>query len=104
MKGRSPTTQEREWMDAVAKLGCIVCRKHLGMHQPEVSIHHIDGRTKPDAHLNSIPLCALHHQLGGKDGPYIAVHPWKARFEAAYGTQEELRQECARLIEGEANG
>ncbi len=86
-------------MDAIAKLGCIVCRTRLGMHQPEISIHHIDGRTKANAHLNTIPLCALHHQLGGDSGSYIAVHPWKARFEAAYGTQEELRQECARLIE-----
>jgi len=86
-------------MDDVAKLGCIVCRKHLGMHQPEISIHHIDGRTKPNAHLNTIPLCALHHQLGGDQGPYIAVHPWKKRFENEYGTQEELRQECVRLVE-----
>lgn len=91
-------------MDEVGHLGCIVCRTHLGVFQPEASIHHIDGRTKPNAHLNTIPLCALHHQLGGDTGSYIAVHPWKKRFEAAYGTQEELRQECERLIERKTNG
>jgi len=104
VKGRSPTAEERDWMDEIGKLGCIVCRMHLGMFQPEVSIHHIDGRTKPDAHLKTIPLCALHHQLGGDSGPYIAVHPWKARFEAAYGTQQELRQECERLIGRTSDG
>jgi hypothetical protein len=28
------------------------------------------------------------------------VHPWKRRFEDAYGTQSELLEECSRLVEG----
>jgi hypothetical protein len=97
MKGRTPTQAEAAWMSKVARLGCIVCRR-LGISQPEVSIHHIDGRTKPGAHFLTIPLCARHHQLGG-DG-FIPVHPWKRRFEDAYGTQSELLEECSRLVEG----
>jgi hypothetical protein len=64
-----------------------------------VSIHHIAGRTLPDAHKLVLPLCAGHHQDGtGQDKSMIAVHPYKARFEAKYGTQKELLAEVMQLI------
>ena len=94
MKGRAPTADEARFMDAIAGLGCVACRKD-GWHNPDVSVHHIDGRTKPGAHLLVLPLCAGHHQDGtGPNTTLIAVHPYKARFEARYGTQRELLAEC----------
>ena len=93
-KGRPPTAEEARFMDAIAQLGCPACRQD-GWHNPDVSIHHIDGRTKPGAHLLVLPLCAGHHQHGtGPKTTLIAVHPYKARFEARYGTQRELLAEC----------
>jgi hypothetical protein len=90
VKGRAPTKAEKQLWHDMAGLGCIAC--HLDGHvNPWVSIHHIDGRTKPDAHKKVLPLCAGHHQDGtGQDKSLIAIHPWKARFEEKYGTQEEL--------------
>ena len=82
------------WM-ALASLGCIACRKDGHFVSP-VSIHHIDGRTKPDASWRVLPLCARHHQTGGKDAP--AIHPWKRRFEERYGTQAELMAECVNIL------
>ena len=65
-----------------------------------VSIHHIDGRTKPGAHRKVLPLCAGHHQDGtGNDKSRIAVHPYKRRFEARYGSQMELKALCDALLE-----
>ena len=98
MKGRPPTAEEARFMDAIAKLGCVACRKD-GWENLDVSVHHIDGRTKPDAHRLVLPLCAGHHQAGtGANPTLIAVHPDKARFEARYGAQRELLAECVAML------
>lgn len=94
MKGRTPNAEERRFMDAIGSLGCLACAKD-GHVNPWISLHHIDGRTKPGAHKLVIGLCAGHHQDGtGADPSMIAVHPYKARFEAKYGTQLELLAEA----------
>lgn len=98
MKGRTPTRKESEFMDKASSIGCIACLLD-GHVTPTVSIHHIDGRTKPDAHYNVLPLCAGHHQDGTGIPGLIAVHPWKARFEARYGSQWDLLSMVKILIE-----
>lgn len=98
-KQRAVTADEREQWDRLAGLGCIACMRD-GVHQPVVSIHHIDGRTKPGCHKLVLPLCAGHHQQGtGENKELVAVHPYKARFEALYGSQEYLMQLCAKMLE-----
>jgi hypothetical protein len=70
-----------------------------GHYNPHVSIHHVEGRTKPGCHLLVLPLCASHHQQDDTDpAGRIAVHPNKAHFEARYGSQEELMLQCAQLL------
>ena len=103
MKGRTPTVEEKALWDRLAReVGCIACRldNRLNSH---VSIHHIDGRTKPGAHKLVLPLCAPHHQHDDTDpAGRIGVHPWKKRFETKYGTQLELLATCMKiLMEGE---
>jgi len=98
MKGRPPTTAEAQFMTRIAALGCIACRKD-GWHNAIVSIHHIDGRTKPGAHLLVLPLCGPHHQQDDTDlRGRISVHGRKATFQAIYGTERELLAECLTLI------
>lgn len=92
----NPTKAERELWTKIADYGCIACRKD-GNYNPVVSLHHISGRTKPGAHRLVLPLCANHHQTGGKEAP--AVHPWKARFEAKYGKQLDLLAEIMEQID-----
>lgn len=98
-KQRAVTAAEKEYWNRLAGLGCIACMiDHV--HTPEVSIHHVDGRTKPGCHMLVLPLCAGHHQAGtGNNKDLTAVHPYKARFEAKYGTQQELMARCAELLE-----
>jgi len=98
MKGRAPTAEESRFMDHVASLGCIACLKD-GHHIQEVSIHHIDGRTKPGAHFLVLPLCGPHHQQDDTDPRgRISVHGRKATFQARYGTQAELLAECVEIL------
>lgn len=98
MKGRSPTADETRFMSRIAALGCIACRKD-GWHNAVVSIHHIDGRTKPGAHLLVLPLCGPHHQQDDTDPRgRISLHGRKATFQAIYGTERELLSECLALI------
>lgn len=97
MKGRAPNASEKRFHDLLASVvGCIACRQE-GMFTPRISIHHIDGRTKPDAHWLVLSLCGPHHQDAGIPG-VCAVHPWKTRFEARYGTQRELLRECLEIL------
>lgn len=100
MKGRNRTAAEKRFHDQLASLGCIACRLD-GTHNPVVSIHHINGRTRPGAHMQVLPLCAGHHQDGTGWPGLIAVHPWKRRFEDKYGTQEQLLERCNKLLEGD---
>lgn len=98
-KQRAVTSEEKELWDRMASLGCIACLRE-GVFEPDVSIHHIDGRTKSGCHKMVLPLCASHHQDGtGKNPHYIAVHPWKARFENRFGTQQELIAHCTQLLQ-----
>lgn len=97
MKGSAPTKAEKALWDRMAAYGCVACRKD-GVINTQVSIHHIDGRTKPGAHQRVLPLCAGHHQDGTGQPGLIAVHPWKARFEARYGKQSDLLAELMEAI------
>lgn len=97
MKGRNPNKQEKLWMSSIVQLGCIVCRVHYDCDSP-AEIHHIDGKTKPDAHLKTIPLCFRHHREGVNSELYVSRHPFKHEFEERYGTEESLLQKVKELI------
>lgn len=100
-KQRAVTAKEKELWSRLAALGCVACMKD-GRHNPHVSIHHVDGRTKPGCHLLVLPLCAGHHQDGTGAPGLIAVHPWKAQFEERYGDQRMLVLECMKMLKQEA--
>lgn len=100
LKGRTPTAAERVVMDALGKLPCIACMQH-GKESLLISLHHIEGRTKPGAHLLQLPLCDPHHQHAAP-AKIRAEFPWlvpvhadgitggKAEFSRHNGTEQEL--------------
>jgi hypothetical protein len=96
IKGRKPTKKEAEHMDKVSQLGCIVCRNTNGCITP-AEIHHIEGKTKVDSHFKVLPLCFDHHRKGNRFRP-ISRHPYKRRFEEAYGKEEKLLEQVNRLL------
>ena len=98
MKGATRTKAHKSYHNAMARLGCIACYMD-GWYNDYVSIHHIDGRTKPHAHWLVIPLCAGHHQDGtGNDKSMVAVHPYKRQFEDRYAHQFGLYQKCVLML------
>lgn len=99
MKGRPPTAEEARFMDRMGALPCIACLKD-GWTNHVISLHHIDGRTKPGAHLLVLPLCAPHHVQDDSDPRgRISLHGRKATFQARYGTERELLAECVAMLE-----
>ena len=97
MKGRNPTKAEQKHMDRVRELGCIVCYLHFGIRK-NCEIHHVKGKTKEGAHYKVLPLCFEHHRMGSDKEP-ISRHPYKKRFEQAYGSEQELLQKVDELLE-----
>lgn len=96
MKGKSPSAAQKRFHDALCRaVGCVACAMEDRFND-YVSIHHIDGRTKPDAHWLVLPLCGPHHQ---DDGTAIAVHPWKTQFEDRYGKQMDLLVWCIEQLQ-----
>jgi hypothetical protein len=90
MAGRTPTAAEQKFMNAVASLGCLACLKD-GRVNPWISLHHIDGRTKPGAHFEVLGLCSPHHQQDDSDPlQRPSVHGRKKTFVERYGTEYEL--------------
>lgn len=99
-KGRTPTASERRIMDKLGALPCIACLQH-GKVSHLVSLHHIDGRTAPNAHANVLPLCIFHHQHVAP-AELRLEYPWlipvhaagnvggRAEFEKMNGTQQDL--------------
>ena len=101
MKGRNPTSEQKRFWDLLAShIGCVASRMD-GFFDSQCSIHHIDGRTKPDAHWLVLPLSAGNHQDGTGAPGRIAVHPWKARFEARYGRQRDLLVWCIEQLQAQ---
>lgn len=96
MKGKNRTAAEKKFHDQIASLGCVACDFH-DIFTPHVSIHHIAGRTSPGSHFKVLPLCGSHHQDMGNGA--IAVHPYKARFEAKYGSQMDLLRACIQELQ-----
>lgn len=82
------TKQERKHMNAVAELGCAMCRHIHGPHAPgPVELHHLRaGGWGRGGVRTLIPLCVRHHR--GNEG----VHGMGTKaFERHYDiTQQQL--------------
>lgn len=96
-----PNAAERRWMDAVAKLGCIVCRRQGRGYVP-CAVHHIVEGGRRLGHMYTIGLCDPGHHQNSPDRAEISRHPHRARFTAAYGSEYALLAATRELIEAQA--
>lgn len=90
------TKAEKKWLDAICQLGCVVCHLVYRVKSPAVP-HHLLSGGRRKGHLFTIPLCDPGHHQYPKEG-MIARHPTKARFEAEYGTEEELLEKTKQML------
>lgn len=78
-----------KYLDAVADLGCVVCR-NLGHGITPAEIHHLragQGMAQRASDALVIPLCPTHHRLGGHG---VAIHADRKWFEQLYGPELRL--------------
>ena len=83
---------EREHMGVIAGLFCIVCR-NLRLGESPAEVHHVRflaGGGQRAGNLETIPLCPMHHRLGGFG---VAIHAGRKTWEAKYGTEAELLEQ-----------
>ena len=92
---RNVKKSEKRWLNEVAQLGCLVC-KRMGYGETPAEIHHIRsgqgwGRA---SHYQTIPLCPEHHR--GRSG----VHGLGTKgFVRHYGyTEQDLLDQVYQLI------
>lgn len=92
------TNLERKHMNKVSQLGCCVCFRIHGPHEPgPVELHHPRkgvGMAQRASHFDVLPLCVSHHR--GKMG----IHGMgRKAFEAHYGfTELELLDDVGKKI------
>ena len=86
-------------MDAICQIGCIVCLVHERLPGVPGCPHHLltDGGRRI-GHLHTICLCDPGHHQNSPTPKKISRHPTKARFEAAYGSEEYLLERSRHLV------
>ncbi len=85
----APTVEERAWLDWIVAYGCVACRMD-GYQDVPGEVHHLIYGQRRMGHLFTILLCPGHHRDGTGAPGLIARHPYKARFERQYGSEESL--------------
>lgn len=91
------TLAEKRHMAAVARLGCIVCRR-LGYGPTPAEIHHprsLAGMGQKASHFDALPICHLHHRTGGHG---VALHAGQRTWEANFGTEAELLEKVREIL------
>jgi hypothetical protein len=88
------TKNEKNALDKIARLGCIVCSAAYGIEMPDVQLHHVRRFGKPRFASPCLPLCFEHH-LGN-----TGIHLMGAKgFTAKHGfTQEALLEKVNELL------
>ena len=82
---------EKEYLNKVANLGCIICGQSAEIHHLRTGM----GMGQRNDNNNVIPFCPTHHRLGGYG---VAYHAGRLLFEANFGTELELLQKTKDLL------
>ncbi|CAB3972269.1 MULTISPECIES: Ref family recombination enhancement nuclease [Burkholderia] len=84
-------------MGRVAELGCIVCL-NLRLGRSAAECHHarcFAGGGQKSTDFHTIPLCPLHHRLGGSG---VALHAGRQTFARIFGTEPELLLQVLQML------
>lgn len=94
------TTAEKRYMSRIADLGCVVCR-NLGHGPTPAELHHPRtgvGKGQRSSNMDVLPLCPLHHRLGGHG---IAFHAGQKTWQEKFGSEWDLVAQIKREIGGD---
>lgn len=82
---------EKEYLNRVASLGCIICGSPAEIHHLRTNM----GLGMRNDYKNTIPLCPSHHRTGGYK---VAYHAGRLAFESQFGTETELLEKVKNLL------
>lgn len=85
------TREEKRHLDKVAGLGCIICGAQAEIHHPRFAA----GMSQRSPHFLAIPLCPMHHRLGGYGE---ALHQGQGLFERNHMSEVEMLAETIRRL------
>lgn len=90
------TKAEKEWMNRVSEIGCIVCLNEYGEGSP-AEMHHVNahGMGLRSDNYSVIPLCPAHHRTGGHG---VAVHAGKETWENRFGYEIDLLEQVREIL------
>lgn len=92
-----PSALGLEHMGRVAELGCIVCL-NLRLGRSPAECHHarcFAGGGQKSTDFHTIPLCPLHHRLGGSG---VALHAGRQSFARNFGDEPALLLQTLRML------
>jgi hypothetical protein len=87
MQSRKADKEEKIWLNLIAQLPCIVCDFYYCETDSPAETHHLEGKTKPKAHLKTIRLCHKHHRVKDNNNPqrWVSLHgDGKNKFKKRY--------------------
>lgn len=85
-------------MDAIVQIGCIACLV-TGISGTPGAVHHMLRGGRRMGHLFTLCLCDPgHHKMPPADSGKIPRHPFKRRFETAYGSEHKLLELTRQLV------
>lgn len=85
------TKAEKQYLNRVAELGCIICRMPAEIHHLRTGV----GLGMRNDYKNAIPLCHTHHRTGGHG---VAYHAGRLAFEENFGSETELLEKVRNLL------
>ena len=91
---------DKRHLDAVQGLGCLICL-HMGYPDSPAEIHHVrtmHGRRITRDHSFVLPLCPIHHRIGGWG---VAFHAGSREWQRIHGTEEMLLNEVNQRLQTE---
>lgn len=93
------TKAERQWIESILELGCIVCLLFRGVRTP-AEVHHLLRAGRRLGHLFTIPLCYWHHRSGRNDEEVVSRDQCVRRFEQRYGKESYLLEQTKKRVDG----
>lgn len=92
------TKADKQWLNDICRLGCVVC-SNLGNIGSPAEVHHLRsgvGAAQKSTDQRSIPLCPMHHRLGGYG---VAFHAGQRVWQEKFGNEEDLLAQTVIVVE-----
>lgn len=92
------TAAESRHLDRLARMGCVLCRVHLGITDTPAEIHHPrtgTGAGRKASHFDAIALCPQHHRLGNESLHALGRKAFERHYQI---TERELMQITKNLL------